>query len=327
MKQSVAGNVCSRNQSIDLVKIYAMIGVMALHSTLDSTDTVVGFCLSRIAGISVPLFFMVSGYLLSVKRFTWQYSVRKIKGILRFCFTMCFLYWILLDLVKGSWPTEVVWDFLGCFFQHGHMWMFWYFGAMIIIYPLLPFCGAILIEKRTTLYLLLVVSIMFGMNVYFGLEEKYICQTFRLWNWLFYFSLGALLRKVQNDRTQNVILSGGAFLLSMLLFVAFSWLLKDRVSGIEYFFGSALLVLYAVCAFCFMSGLRISGSKTIASLSSLFLPVYALHWELWTVVRRVDVSMFGEMAPLAGFLLLSIVTIIFSWTLMKIPFINKIFKI
>ena len=144
---------------------------------------------------------------------------------------------------------------------------------------------------------------------------------------MFYFSLGALLRKAQNGRPHNVVLSVGAFLLSMLLFVAFSWLLKDRVAGIEYFFGSALLMIYAVCAFCFISGLRISGSKMVATLSSLFLPVYALHWELWTVVHRVDVSMFGEISPLAGFLLLSLVTIIVSWILMKIPFVNKIFKI
>lgn len=49
-----------RNQSTDLVKIFAMFGVMALH-TIDETNTTVGFILSRIAGISVPLFFMVSG--------------------------------------------------------------------------------------------------------------------------------------------------------------------------------------------------------------------------------------------------------------------------
>lgn len=106
-----------RNQSIDLVKIFAMFGVMALHSTIDETNTTVGFILSRIAGISVPLFFMVSGYLLSQKEITWEYSLHKIKGILRFCFTMCFFYWIFRGIIKGSWPTMIIWDFLGCFFQ------------------------------------------------------------------------------------------------------------------------------------------------------------------------------------------------------------------
>lgn len=304
-----------------------MIGVMALHSTLDATNTIAGFCLSRIAGISVPLFFMVSGYLLSAKRFTWQYSIRKIKGILRFCLTMCFLYWLLFDLVKGSWPTEVVWDFFGCFFQRGHMWMFWYFGAMIIIYMLLPWCGSLLLRKQSTIYLFLVVSIGFGLNAYLGFEEKYICQTFRLWNWLLYFSLGALLRRALIETKPKAVLSGGAFVISMLMFVAFSWMLRDSVAGIEYYFGSVFCVLYALCAFLFMSGLSISDNRTIASLSSLFLPVYALHWEMWTMVRRVDVSMFGEWSPLAGFLLLSISTIIVSWALMKVPYINKIFNI
>ena len=108
-----------RNQAIDLVKIFAMIGVMALHSTIDETDRVVGYVLSRVAGISVPLFFMVSGYLLSRKKITWEYSLNKIKGILRFCLLMCFFYWLLLGVIKGSWPTMVIWDFFGGFFSMG----------------------------------------------------------------------------------------------------------------------------------------------------------------------------------------------------------------
>lgn len=81
-----------RNQSLDLIKIFAMIGVMGLHSTLGQTETFMGFLISRIFGISVPLFFMVSGYLLSMKNVDWKYSRRKIIGIARFCFLICFFY-------------------------------------------------------------------------------------------------------------------------------------------------------------------------------------------------------------------------------------------
>lgn len=316
-----------RNQAIDLVKIFAMFGVMALHSTLETTHTIVGFWLSRVAGISVPLFFMTSGYLLCNKTLTWEYSRHKIKGILRFCFIMCFLYWLVLDLVKGSWVTEVVWDFLGCFFQYGHMWMFWYFGAMIIIYMLLPLCGDKMSRKRVAFFLFLLVSIAFGLDVYFGFEEKYVCQTFRLWNWLFYFSFGAVLRSVFNMKRPKNTIALGAFFATMLLFVVFSYLLRNQVMGIEYYFGSIFCVLYAVCTFTFLSTMRIANSRIIASLSSLFLPVYALHWEVWTFVRKIETSAFGGFSPLVGFLLLSFVTVAISWVLMKIPYTNKIFKI
>ena len=79
-------NILRRNQSLDLIKIFAMIGVMGLHSTLGQTETFMGFLISRIFGISVPLFFMVSGYLLSMKNVDWKYSRRNIIGIARFCF-------------------------------------------------------------------------------------------------------------------------------------------------------------------------------------------------------------------------------------------------
>ena len=62
-------------------------------------------------------------------------------------------------------------------------------------------------------------------------------------------------------------------------------------------------------------------------LSSLFLPVYALHWEVRGILRFVDTSSLGVYSPLAQFVLLSLTTISVSWLLMKIPVLNKCFKI
>lgn len=191
-------NILRRNQSLDLIKIFAMIGVMGLHSTLGQTETFMGFLISRIFGISVPLFFMVSGYLISMKNVDWKYSRRKIIGIARFCFLMCFFYWLVFDLVKGSWPTEVVWDFMGGFFQHGHLWMFWYFGAMVIIYFLLPCFQGFLFSKKVLAGLFCMVSMTFCFNLLWGLEERFVNQTLRIWNWLFYFGIGGFIRKNLN---------------------------------------------------------------------------------------------------------------------------------
>ena len=46
----------NRNQSIDLIKIIAMIGVMALHTCINRTNELPGFFLSRTFGLSIPLF-------------------------------------------------------------------------------------------------------------------------------------------------------------------------------------------------------------------------------------------------------------------------------
>ena len=316
-----------RNQAIDLVKIFAMIGVMALHSTIDETDRVVGYVLSRVAGISVPLFFMVSGYLLCRKPITWDYSYSKIKGIIRFCLTMCFFYWVLFGIVKGSWPTMVIWDFLGCFFQQGHLWMFWYFGAMIFIYLLLPRFKEILIRPSTVICLFCIVSLVFILNVNTGFEERFVNQTLRVWNWLFYFSLGAFLR----DRMERCVLP--SFFIGMLAFIfaviypGFTYIFHDRLSGIEYYFGSIGCVLYATAMFVFLAGRQVGHSRFVTFMSSLFLPVYALHWEVKMIFRSIDTAAFGLYSPFAQFVLLSVVTISLSWLLMKVPVVNKCFKI
>lgn len=78
-----------RDQSIDLVKIIAMMMVLLLH-----TGVVRGWSggygpvpeVYQIAGIAMPLFLMASGYLLAGKTATLKYCARKIWGILRFTF-------------------------------------------------------------------------------------------------------------------------------------------------------------------------------------------------------------------------------------------------
>ena len=74
-----------RNLSLDLVKVIAMLGVVALHCQLyiprEYSST---FYLSTLAsGFPIPLFFMVSGYLMFSREPNVGYAVKKILKILR----------------------------------------------------------------------------------------------------------------------------------------------------------------------------------------------------------------------------------------------------
>lgn len=77
-----------RNQSLDLIKVIAMIGVIALHSTksfINADQLSVADFIYDYGMIAMPLFFMVSGYLLlSRKELNYSYAIRKICGIIRF---------------------------------------------------------------------------------------------------------------------------------------------------------------------------------------------------------------------------------------------------
>lgn len=91
-----------RNQSIDFIKIIAMYMVLMLHtgvirhftSSYDYTSVPEVY---MIAGIAIPLFFMVSGFLLVNKQVDRKYITNKILGILRFTLIICLPF----DQVRG----------------------------------------------------------------------------------------------------------------------------------------------------------------------------------------------------------------------------------
>ena len=85
-----------RNLSLDLIKIAAMVGVMTLHVTVNFenyNDWLSRYAFS-IAGLSMPLFFMVSGYLMIGRDVSFKYLATKTFKIIKFVFLMCLIYWL-----------------------------------------------------------------------------------------------------------------------------------------------------------------------------------------------------------------------------------------
>lgn len=79
----------TRNSSIDLIKTVAMLGVIALHTTHNYLGD--SFNVSNVmyetGVISIPLFFMVSGYLLLGRNnVNYRYVSHKIFGIPYVCY-------------------------------------------------------------------------------------------------------------------------------------------------------------------------------------------------------------------------------------------------
>lgn len=181
-----------RNQSVDLIKIVAMMGVMALHTCLDRTDGMLGFVLSRTFGLSVPLFFMVSGFLMQGRCVDWEYSVRKVRGILRFTFIICFAYWLIHSIRHGFEFVGLAKLWIGSFLQKGQFGLFWYFGSMILLYLILPYYNRLEIKNHNFLpcaivCLLTIVFCFFMADYTLDFERNYIPQSLRLWYWILFF--------------------------------------------------------------------------------------------------------------------------------------------
>ena len=319
-----------RNLSIDLVKVIAMFMVMALHIILCNLvpSSIFMSWNAGLSGIAIPLFFMVSGYLLCGKDGHFSYSVRKIKGILRFVFITITLILLLNILFHRDVSIhDGVRSYYAWFYQKGLLWQYWYFGAMIIIYATLPYLLKVIHSKWLPWVILLLMAIsfmMFLLNIFFDFERYHVRQTFRLWYWLMYFFVGAYM-KLHGHVFRRIgwwhVLAVVAFMMVYVYYV--------EIPYDEYSFGSVICMIYAVTVFSACLNTRIRHGKVIRELSRLFLPVYAFH--------PFVISQMEGLAPYLHFpkeiqyfvvlALVFVINISLTFVLMRIPYVKDIFRI
>lgn len=340
----------SRDLSIDLVKVVAMMCVMILHiPAMWRTDSnLLAFTMSRAAGMAIPLFFMVSGYLLFGRKPDFRYSLKKIWGILRFVLILSLSWTFLFMLLKHQFDVhEFIYAIFAPFIQEGMFGVFWYLGAMCIIYACLPLINGILLhypppfvktsvnQNLTRLLavltvLIVVSSVIFQANIIYGVERK-IFQMFRVWNWFLYFFFGALMKELN---LTNISLSGTiralCIAVAVCLYIIFQKISVPIHLGIEYFFGSPAHITFSILMFIAIASVKIQSRKVISWLSNLFLPVYAFHSLVIYFLGKLNllgVNYVGFITPLINFLLVSSITIGVSAIVMKLPVIKNVFKI
>lgn len=323
----------TRNQSIDLIKTISMCLVVCLHTThtfINSSSGNLAFCLYNTAIIAIPMFFMVSGYLLiGRKNSSYRYSAEKIFGILRFVFLITGFTWLVHYSL--SWWTfdDLLLNFFGSFFQEGYYPVFWYFGAMIIVYLLYPLINKL--HQIKELYLLTFIILAIIQNCAFvsnliGLGESDIPITLRFWNWIFYFMLGGFMKNYSVDR--NLILITTGILIISTLFTR-KWL-DPYIHNydISLFYSSPIVIAYACSAFLLLLTFRIKDSLFIKECSILFLPVYAIHPVIVTYTYKLRQWLwYFDFGCLVYWLAILLLSCLVSFFIMKVPYLKLIFKL
>lgn len=275
-----------RNLSLDFIKIIAMVFVVGLHT--GTTFSIGNININRyyiltICGTAIPLFFTVSGYLLlGRKNINLRYSAKKIWGIVRFVFVVCWIYWlIMLIITQEPYWDKLYKDPLGAFIMGGTFWQFWYFGAMCFIYILYPFINKLYINKNKLfnlffILLIFVCAIVYLLNLYLpGVFEKKMPPSFRIWDWLMYFCLGGII-KVNEKKIgwKWVFILAIAYCIQLIIVSS----VNPKMFKSDYNYASPLTLLYIYCIFQALNHLDVQKiSKSITFLSTLFLPVYTIH--------------------------------------------------
>lgn len=323
-----------RNLNLDFIKILAMVFVVGLHSIASfyfGGININHYYTITICGTAIPLFFTVSGYLLLGRRnVDWRYSAKKIWGIVRFVFVVCWIYWVIkLIITQEPHWDKLYKDPLGAFLMGGTFWQFWYFGAMCLIYLLYPFLNKIYNEYKNWFVYLFICLIFYCTTIHViniftpGTFEAKLPQSLRIWNWLMYFCLGGIIKK--NEKK-----IGWKWVCLLAIGYCFQLIIVSNINlkmfKSDYNFASPLTLLYIYCLFQALNKLDIHKiSNGIKCLSSLFLPVYTIHTGF--IYANPNLKLwFAPIAPLY-WLLITIVSISVSWILMQTKIGKWIFKI
>jgi surface polysaccharide O-acyltransferase-like enzyme len=114
-----------------------------------------------------------------------------------------------------------------------------------------------------------------------------------------------------------------------LFFMVSGYLLANKELNVNYF-GSILCMLYAICVFSACINIKIDGNnKIIPKLSSLFLPVYAIHPTLYSClglfIPKLEIN--GNMFYIITLFIFVMATILICEIITKLPYESKIFRI
>lgn len=331
-----------RNYGLDVLKILACFGVVILHVTAEGFELSQPFNVSSylyyLGTFSIPLFFMVNGYfLLNKPVLNYQYVFKKIRSIMVIVSFWTLVYWLL----SARFDDNPVKKILGAFLQRGYFYQFWFFGSLIIIYLLLPFCHRLLKSYKIHLYLTL---ILLGMGLliqalnYMPIialkppVQAYLPQTFRLWSWLGYYTLGGLLGRRQFLKSYGrlsrycpppPLILVGLLLLPFLLFNICQDVFHLKYA--EYFYDSLVIKLLVIPIFIYLMRLELPQKwlKLVKSLSSASIGIFIFHVNVLRLIAGF-IPLQQPMINLLALILVFFSSYFMTLVLLKVPLIRRV---
>lgn len=346
-----------RNCNIDLIKICACLGVCTLHFYFREMESLghfrPDFVLFYMATIAMPLFFMVNGYLLMSKARKASYYLKRILNILKIVFSVNALYYIVIHFMRGQIllnPIEkpFVETFNNLFLQEGTFSIFWFFGALLIIYIIMAMIpSSYLTTKALVVVIMTCMIVSFIVNVtnlfpaiYTHTHththtarivfEAFIPQTFRLYNHISYFLLGGLISRNKTKIEEYMVLRSKLYIiLSWLMIVvctvASIWKCNTiyGITRVEHLHCSLITTLGTIGSFYLFMHLRMQSTtlKIIQLLAPCVLMVYIVHR---IILYHTNIAIGGLWYNLILFWILSFSI---AYLLDKVKFIHKYFKL
>lgn len=275
----------TRDPGIDLVKIVAMVMVVTMHVTYpfprDYLTLTWGLYYSCTPAI--PLFFMVSGFLLlprAPSSVPLTYVPRKIWALIRLFILSVLIYYAIYNAL-GVLHGGLINYFKRYIIYNS---ILWFLIAMAAVYLFYPVLNRLWRHRKAYIAVLVFLGTMsvgaFVLDILYDFEARHIIQYARLWYWLFYFMLGGLLHRFTLPEMSLWPL------LAVVLTVMYlqDWFIfKDM--HLEYDYGSPVTMLLSATVFGLCRHSRLARWSALKPFSALFLPVYILHLPVFKLLR------------------------------------------
>ena len=311
-----------------------MLGVVSLHTQRSLTT---GFCynpwLYYLCRFSMPVFFMINGYLiLSHVTFDLKYFKKKTLNILRLVLIWSIITSIYYLLVYGHKSIkEIIYDFCKSFASRGVI-PFWFFISFVIIYTLVLIIG--INRVKSHLQLIVIVSgllcVLFDIASLISIVnggyfvQKYIPQSFRIWTWVFYFSLGYWINQMTHKIKflHLIVVSVVALIYQYFL----CYMILGKINS-EYCYDNIIIILWSCSLFVFFKNLNYSSiiGKAIVFVSKNSFGVFLLHpflIDAFDLTNKIDSWSSG----LLIWLIVFVACFCFSVLLSRIPIIKSAFS-
>lgn len=234
--------------------------------------------------ICVPLFLLLTGYLMSDKKYSLKYfkGIIRVLGLFFICKTMIVIFYDHMYMHK----TVTVIDFIKGLSSGGEY--SWYVGIYMWLYCLIPLLNIVyhsLGEKQKKAALILAVFGVIALPAYASYYKADMPNTFKEWYPILYYFIGAYIKDYHNNK--NKLGSLLLFVFSVVLTGAVSCLISYNQNfvrnDLNYSWCSPFIVLMSVSLFLFLRKLDLSRTpKAVATvlmkISEWSFGAYLLSW-------------------------------------------------
>lgn len=308
---------------VDVVRVFAMVMVILLHCICDYSNHSGNFgrplwgmtaFVNELTRTGVPLFFMISGFLLiesvDISNISKFYKRRFSKIAVPFLIYNVFYYCYFKiqsgeNLLDGQFFTQLV--------NNGSAYHLWFVYSLLFLYLFIPFIK--IIAERASLKMLMVFfvltifqttlkpffNILFGGKVYFFLTEDGVV------GYMGYAVLGYILGKYEIKWDKVIITLG---FLAIPVFAVANFYSATQGNGFIFSGGYTLNhYIEATAIFLMFKNLKISKNKVTGLLSVLSFRAYLIH----VFVIELFKPAFNNFSPSVMMLIMFILTLVLSF--------------